>query len=201
MDEYNILVVGVGGQGILFISEVLGEAALEAGLNVRVAEIHGMAQRGGSVICNIRLGDNVHSPTIIEEGAHLLIALEPIEAVRHIKYTNPETLLVVNVNPIEPPGLYATNQKYPDINIILDALHKVTQNILPIDALKLAKKAGNPATQNTVILGLISATGKLPIDSQYLKKVLANFTKKKFKEVNIKAFDLGYEHYMNLKIP
>jgi indolepyruvate ferredoxin oxidoreductase beta subunit len=199
MEEYNILIAGVGGQGVLFISEVLGEAALEADLNVRVAEIHGMAQRGGSVICNVRLGDKVYSPTIVEGEAHLIIALEPIEALRHVQYANPKTFIIFNTNTIEPPGLYLTNQTYPDVNSIIDTLRRVSKKMVPLDALQLAKKAGNPATQNTVMLGFTAASGILPINLHLLKKVIVKLVKKKLKEVNIKAFDLGVTHYKKLK--
>ncbi len=199
MEEYNILVVGVGGQGVLFISEALGNAALVAGLNVRVSEIHGMAQRGGSVICNVRLGDKVYSPTIIEKEAHLIIALEPVEALRNLEYANNKTLIAININSIEPPGIYVKNEKYPELDSIITSLRKVTKNILAINALEIADKAGSPSTQNTVMLGLISASKKLPIDAQLLKKTIVSLTKKKFQESNKIAFDLGFEGYEKSK--
>ncbi len=200
LDEFNILIAGVGGQGVLFISELLGEAAIKSGLNVRVAEIHGMAQRGGSVICSVRIGENVFSPTIDDGRAHLIIALEPIEALRYLKYANSETIVALNINKIEPPGIYMSGKKYPEIDIILERLKVVTRNILAIDALKLADKAGNPATQNTAMLGLISASKKLPINTQLLKKTLISLTQKKFQKPNKTAFDLGFENYEKSKI-
>lgn len=199
MDEFNILIVGVGGQGVLFISEVLGEAAIKSGLNVRVAEIHGMAQRGGSVICSVRLGKDVYSPTIDEGGAHLILSLEPIEALRQLKYANTETDFAVNMNKIAPPGIYVSGKKYPETSLIFDRLKAVSKNILAIDALKLANEAGNPATQNTVMLGLISASKKLPINTQLLKKTIVALVKKKFQESNKIAFDLGFKSYEKSK--
>lgn len=200
MDEFNILIVGVGGQGVLFISEVLGEAAMKSGLNVRVAEIHGMAQRGGSVICSVRLGKDVYSPTIDEGRAHLILSLEPIEALRQLRFANPETVIAVNMTKIEPPGIYFSDKKYPEISIIFDRLKAVSRDILAINALKLANEAGNPATQNTVMLGLISASKKLPIDTQLLKKTIISSTKKKFQEPNKIAFNLGFKSYEKSKI-
>lgn len=200
MDEFNILIAGVGGQGVLFISELLGEAAVKSGLNVRVAEIHGMAQRGGSVICSVRIGEIVFSPTIDDGRAHLIIALEPIEALRYLKYANSDTIVALNKNKIEPPGMYVSGKKYPEIDLILERLKTVTRNILAIDALKLAYKAGNPATQNTVMLGLISASKKIPIKNQLLKKTLISLTQKKFQKANKIAFDLGFESYEKSKI-
>ncbi len=199
MDEFNILIVGVGGQGVLFTSEVLGEAAIESGLNVRVAEIHGMAQRGGSVVCSVRLGKDVYSPTIDEGRAHLILSLEPIEALRQLKFANPETVFALNLNKIEPPGIYVSDKKYPEMNLIFDRLKAVSKNILTINALKLANEAGNPATQNTVMLGLISASNKLPINTQLLKKTVVTMINKKFQESNKIAFDLGFKSYEKSK--
>jgi indolepyruvate ferredoxin oxidoreductase beta subunit len=199
MDEFNILIGGVRGQVFLFTSEVLGEAAIKSGLNVRVAEIHGMAQRGGSVVCNVRLGKDVYSPTIDEGRAHLILSLEPIEALRRLKFANPETVFALNLNKIEPPGIYVSNKKYPEMNLIFDRLKAVSKNILAINALKLANEAGNPATQNTVMLGLISASNKLPINTQLLKKTVVTMINKKFQESNKIAFDLGFKSYEKSK--
>ena len=199
MDEYNIVIVGVGGQGILFLSHVLGNAALDANMNVRVAEIHGMAQRGGSVICNIRLGDKVYSSTVIEGEADLFIALEPIEALRHIKYANSNTLIVLSKSTIEPPGIHVSNIEYPSLTDIMSELKKISENIILIDSFTIAKQAGNPATQNTVMLGLVSASNTLPIDSSVIKEAIINHTKKKFHKVNLEAFTLGFQKYKEYK--
>ena len=102
MTTYNTLVTGVGGQGVLFISEILGMAALKEGLDVRVAEIHGMAQRGGSVTCNVRMGKRVYSPTITKGTADLIIGLEPLEVLRLLGYAHDETIVALNMNPIVP---------------------------------------------------------------------------------------------------
>ena len=178
---------------------MLGNAALEANMNVRVAEIHGMAQRGGSVICNIRLGDKVYSSTVIEGEAHLFIALEPIEALRHIKYANTNTLILLSKSTIEPPGIHVSNIEYPSLTKIMSELKKVSTNIMLIDSFKIAKQAGNPATQNTVMLGVVSASNTLPIESNIIKEAITNHTKKKFHEVNLRAFTLGFQLYKEYK--
>lgn len=196
MDEYNILVVGVGGQGVLFTSEALGEAALESGFNVRVAEVHGMAQRGGSVVCNVRLGERVYSPMIPIGEAHLVIALEPLEALRCVSYMNDETLIAVNVNAITPPSLIISGGKCPSLSDIVKGLSGISKNILVIDAFNKAKEAGSPAAQNVVMLGLASASGKLPIPSEVLKKTVIQLVKGKFQDVNRRAFEIGFESYM-----
>ncbi len=191
MLTYSIVLAGVGGQGVLFLSRVLGQAALDSDLEVKVAEIHGMAQRGGSVTSTVRFGKEVFSPTVPQGEADLIVALEPIEALRNIGYANSETLIVLSTNIIAPPGTYLSKEKYPDIANIVNSLRRVSKDVLTIDALELAVKAGNPATQNTVILGLVSASGKLPLEADAIKKSILSLTQKKFQEVNLKAFDLG----------
>ena len=102
-NEYNIVVAGVGGQGVIFLSEILGEAALREGLDARIAEIHGMAQRGGSVTCHVRIGE-VHSPTVMEGSADLIIGFEQLEVLRMLKYANRETLVLLSKTTIVPPS-------------------------------------------------------------------------------------------------
>ncbi|MGQ9542986.1 MAG: indolepyruvate oxidoreductase subunit beta [Candidatus Bathyarchaeia archaeon] len=195
MDRQNILLTGVGGQGVLLLSEILGKAALESGYDVRVAEIHGMAQRGGSVTCTVRIGERVYSPTFPEGEADLIIALEPAEAIRNIPFANSETLIIMNTATISPPGAYLSGQKYPELKVIIASLSEVTRNLLKIDALKLAQIVGNPATQNIVILGLLSATGRFPVEPSLLRKVVADSVRAELLETNLRAFDLGFEIY------
>lgn len=199
METCSIVIVGVGGQGVLFLSEVLGQAAMESGLDVKVAEIHGMAQRGGSVISTVRLGKKVHSPTVAEGEANLIIALEPIEALRSLAYAHSGTTILVSTNPISPPGLSISNEKYPELESIVESLGRVSKNILTVDTLSLARKSGSLATQNTVMLGLVSASGKIPLGVSTIKKAIADSAQKKFQEVNLKAFDLGFETYKTLR--
>ncbi|MBS7650162.1 MAG: indolepyruvate oxidoreductase subunit beta [Candidatus Bathyarchaeia archaeon] len=193
MCECNMLLAGVGGQGVLLLSEILGRAALESGYDVRVAEIHGMAQRGGSVTCTVRIGKRVYSPTFPEGDADIIIALEPAEAIRNIIFANSETLIIMNTATVSPPGIYLSNQRYPDLKGIIAILGEVTKNILAIDALTLANRAGNPATQNIVMLGLLSASGRFPVGTDILRRVLFESVRAELLETNIKAFNLGFE--------
>jgi len=192
LDEYNILVVGVGGQGVLFLSEVLGGAALTDDLNVRVAEIHGMAQRGGSVTCHVRIGSNVHSPTILEGSADLIVGFEPLEVLRSLKYANRETLIILNKIAIVPTSAYL-GVKYPAEDRILKEISRVSEKIMVIDAMYIATKTGNPATQNSAILGFISALKGIPVKPETLKKAIADRSPKKYLDVNLRAFELGRE--------
>jgi len=195
VNEYNIIVVGVGGQGVLFISELLGEAALKEGLNARVAEIHGMAQRGGSVTCNVRMGEKVRSPTVMEGSADLIIGLEPLEVLRQMKYASEETLIFLNEAPIVPPSAHLSGVKYPPLDQILGEISRVSKKVLTVDTVKIALKAGNPATQNTVMLGFIAASERLPVRAATLKKEIEARVPAKYRDVNLKAFELGREEY------
>ena len=192
MDEYNILVVGVGGQGVLFLSEVLGGAALTDDLNVRVAEIHGMAQRGGSVTCHVRIGNNVHSPTILEGSADLIVGFEPLEVLRSLKYANRETLIILNKIAIVPTSAYL-GVKYPAEDRILKEISRVSEKVMVIDATYIATKTGNPATQNSAILGFISSLKGIPVKPETLKNAIADRSPKKYLDVNLRAFELGRE--------
>ena len=186
------MVAGVGGQGVLFLSEVLGGAALTDGLNVRVAEIHGMAQRGGSVTCHVRIGDNVHSPTILEGSADLIVGFEPLEVLRLLKYANRETLIILNKIAVVPPSAYL-GVKYPAEDRILKEISRVSEKIMVIDAMYIATKTGNPATQNSAILGFISALKGIPVKPETLKNAIADRSPKKYLDVNLRAFELGRE--------
>ena len=190
MDDYNVLVAGVGGQGVLFLSEVLGEAALRDDLNVRVAEIHGMAQRGGSVTCHVRIGDEVQSPTVLEGSADLIIGFEPLEVLRLLKYANNQTLVVLNKTPIVPPSSYL-GERYPAEDKILKEISRVSGHVMSIDATEIAVKSGNPATLNSAILGFISALRGMPVRSETLKKAIVDRSPSRYVEVNLRAFELG----------
>ncbi|MBS7629556.1 2-oxoacid:acceptor oxidoreductase family protein, partial [Candidatus Bathyarchaeota archaeon] len=134
-------------------------------------------------------------PTFSEGEADIIIALEPAEAIRNITFANPETLIIMNTAAVPPPGIYLSNQKYPDLKDIIVALGEASKNILVIDALSLAERAGNPATQNIVMLGLLSATGRFPVGADTLRMVLAESLRTEMLETNIRAFNLGFESF------
>ena len=198
MAEFNILVVGVGGQGILFISEILGDAALREGLNTKVAEIHGMAQRGGSVACNIRIAKDVHSPTITEGTADIIVGLEPLEVLRNLKYANHETKIFLNIATIPPSSSYISRTPYPDKDKTLNEISKVTKKIFIINTIDIAKKTGMTATQNTVMLGFIAAANILPIKSKTFITEIVDRVPSRYKDSNLEAFKLGIQEYKKL---
>ena len=193
-NEYNIVVAGVGGQGVIFLSEILGEAALREGLDARIAEIHGMAQRGGSVTCHVRIGE-VHSPTVMEGSADLIIGFEQLEVLRMLKYANRETVVLLSKTTIVPPSAYLLGKGYPADDAILKEVSRASENVMTIDAMKIAETTGNLATQNSTILGFISALKKIPVKPETVKKAIAGRSPSKYLDANLRAFELGREEY------
>jgi indolepyruvate ferredoxin oxidoreductase beta subunit len=191
IDEFNIIVAGVGGQGTLLAAEILGTAAMKNGLNVRVSEIHGMAQRGGAVVSDIRIGKNVLAPTVLEGRADVIIGFEPLETLRNLKYASTKTIIIMGNEAIPPTELTAKNQPYPDMKEILQKIHNFTKRVIVVETRKLAEKAGSILTQNVVLVGALAATGKLPVDDKYLVDALEGLVPPKHLDANIKAFEYG----------
>lgn len=193
IDEFNIVLAGVGGQGILLAAEILGTAAVKDGLNVRVSEIHGMAQRGGAVVSNVRIGAKVLAPTVLDGNADVVLGFEPIETLRNMKFASEKTIVIMNSEKIMPTELTAKKAKYPSPEEIIRRINAFTRNVVVIEAARLAKEAGNVMTQNTVLLGALAAVGKIPIKTETLMEALRELVPPKQLEVNVKAFKIGYE--------
>ena len=191
--EFNIVLAGVGGQGILLAAEVLGTAAVNEGLNVLVSEIHGMAQRGGAVVSHVRIGEKALSPTILEGQADMLLGFEPIETLRNLKFASEKTIVIMNEEKITPTELTAKQIKYPSMKEIIEKIHRLTEKLTVLDAAMLAKKAGSILAENVVLIGASAATGKLPIKNESIMKALRELVPAKHFDVNVKAFKLGYE--------
>ncbi len=188
MEQFNVTLAGVGGQGVLLAAEVLGSSALIEGMNVRVSEIHGMAQRGGAVVSHVRIGDKALSPAILEGAADVIVGFEPMEALRNIKFASQKTTVLVNVRPIRISGV-----RYPDVEEILNRIRSFTSNLISIDAARLAEKTGTPITQNIVMIGALMATGRLPMKVDSLMVALRELVPGKYLDTNRKAFELGYD--------
>jgi indolepyruvate ferredoxin oxidoreductase, beta subunit len=186
----SIQIAGVGGQGILVAADIIALAAMGSGFDVKKSEIHGMSQRGGSVLSAVKFGDKVSSPVITTGEADVLLAFEKLEALRQLHYLSDQGLLVVNDLQIDPLSVVAGNMEYPrDIKQQLE--NKINpENILLIDANKIALKAGNLRTMNVVLLGAISH--KLPeISESSWKQAISQRVPQKFTEVNYRAFEMG----------
>ena len=194
MEEFNVVLAGVGGQGILLAAEILGTAAVKEGLNVRVSEIHGMAQRGGAVVSTVRIGEKVFAPTVLEGQADVLLGFEPFETLRNLKFASEKTLVIMSEEKIPPTELTAKMMPYPSLKEVEEKIYSFTENLIIVDAPRLAKKAGSPLTQNVVLLGALAATGKVPIKTESLLDALKELIPEKYFDINAKAFKLGYEY-------
>jgi indolepyruvate ferredoxin oxidoreductase beta subunit len=188
--EYEIFLTGIGGQGILSITDILCNTAVEMGFKVRGSETHGMAQRGGTVESNVRFGD-VFSPLIMERASDVLIGFEPIEALRYAKFVKPDGYILVNPFPIPSPGFVLSKQNYPDTSNILSSLKEYCSHVVQIDATKIALELNMPIIQNIVMLGALSAIPDLPLTETALKSALKKQFKPKHYELNLKAVNIG----------
>ncbi len=188
----NIHIVGVGGQGILTASKILANAALAEGLNVIMSEVHGMAQRGGVVESSVRIGD-VHSPIIGNGKADVILSFEPLEAYRALDKANGNTKIVTNIEPMVPFTVTIGEGQYPPVAMMLEGMKKVTPYVHSFDAFALAREAGTEKAANVVMLGALSALDILPISPEKMKEMVGFTVPAKFRDVNMKAFDLGYK--------
>ena len=191
MKSYNIYISGVGGQGIIKTSTVIGEAAMKSGLPVVMSEVHGMAQRGGSVSTELKVGD-AYSPIIEYGSADLLISFEPVEALRAIPKINKETYVIVNKSPIYPFNLRESGVSYPGISEIIDELRKKSLKVFCLDADKIARESGHPLSMNMVMLGGAVAVNGFPLKKEaVLRSMNANLPEKSL-DINLKAFENGF---------
>ena len=186
--ECDIVVVGVGGQGVILLSTVIGKAGLKAGYSVRGAETHGMAQRGGSVISHIRLGCE-YGPMVPPGSADVLVAIEPAEALRYGHYLSKDGIALVNTSTVLPITVTTGKATYPPREEILAPLSKVCGTVKTIDATELAAQAGTPQAMNVVMLGVLSRY--IPLGEELLIETLSESIKVKYLEVNKRAFELG----------
>ncbi len=186
----NMVIVGVGGQGLITLGRVLGNAAIISGTNILVSEIHGLAQRGGSVIVHVRIGEP-NSPLVPLGGADIVLGLELIEVIRYLEYANHNTLFVVN-NRVIRPSLPRVRVPLPQA--ILSKLKELGLNIITINARELAEKAGSSLSENIVMLGALMGTGILDkyIALDHVKKAIEQTLPPRWHNVNIKALELGY---------
>ena len=186
-DKGNILFCGVGGQGILLASEVTAYSLLAVGMEVRKSEVHGMAQRGGSVTAQLRYGDRVYSPLISPGEADIVVAFELMEAVRYLPFMHADTKVIVNTHKIYPPAVATGKMDYPE-NVLAELTSRDIQ-VKELDAFKIASKVGEVRAVNIVMVGVLSTY--LPIEEQVFMDVLNERIPERFRAVNIKAFQEG----------
>ncbi len=184
----NIMIVGVGGQGTLLTSRILGNIILTAGYDVKLSEVHGMAQRGGSVVTFVRFGEKVYEPIVEEGQADVLIAFERLEAGRYIHYLKKDGVLILNDQRIDPMPVIIGAAKYPE-NIV-EELEKEF-GVEKVDAMSVAKDLGNTKVFNTIVLGLVAK--HLPFSKEQWLSVIADTVPEKTVKINQEAFLKGYE--------
>jgi len=194
MKEFNVVLAGVGGQGTLLAAEILGTAAVKEDLNVRVSEIHGMAQRGGAVVSDVRIGEGVLAPTVLEGQADVLLGFEPLETLRSLRLASEKTLVIMNDVRVTPPELTAKKADYPSLKEIEGKIRVFTKNLVVVNAVKLAKEAGSALAQNVVLVGVLAGARKLPMKDESIVTALRELVPQKHLDVNVKAFRIGYEY-------
>jgi indolepyruvate ferredoxin oxidoreductase beta subunit len=190
METKRIVFVGVGGQGNILASRLVGEACVAAGIPAVVSEIHGMAQRGGIVETDVVIGDAT-SPIVSSGEADVLIGFEPSETLRALNKCNQNTVVITNVQPLPPFTVAIGQGTYPDIDEALDLIRARVRSLISLDGNELAEKAGNPLSLNMVMLGALVGSKVIPLDEGALKETIAKSTKQAFLESNLKAFDFG----------
>jgi indolepyruvate ferredoxin oxidoreductase beta subunit len=190
METKRCVFVGVGGQGNLLASRLLGEAALSAGIRAIVSEIHGMAQRGGVVESAVLLGE-VNSPIVSDGEADVLIGFEPLESLRALNKCNKDTIIITNTQPLPPFTVAIGQGHYPPVDETLGLMKTKTARVIAFNGNELAEEAGNPLSLNMVMLGALIGSGTVPINEEIMKQTISDTTKKAFLDSNLKAFDLG----------
>jgi indolepyruvate ferredoxin oxidoreductase beta subunit len=192
MDTIRLIIVAVGGQGNLLASKVLAEAALSAAVPMRMSEIHGMAQRGGVVESAIVLGQ-AQSPIISDAEADILLGFEPSETLRALNKCNANSTVISNLAPVPPFTVAIGKGAYPDLEQAQSLIAAKTKRLIAFDALTLARQAGNVMSLNMVLLGALIGTGLIPISGEQVKEAIGSKTRVDFVNVNLKAFDSGFQ--------
>lgn len=189
----NVLITGVGGQGTLLTSRIIAEVAVDMGYDVKVTEVHGMAQRGGSVISEVRYGEKVYSPTIPKGEADVLLAFEKLEAARWLDYLKPEGIMIINDERVDPLPVMSGKMKYPED--IAEQISAVNSKTTVINATQAAIECGNVKAANVVLVGILSQVIKLPPDR--VEQAIRKLVPPKALEVNLQAFQRGLNWAVN----
>lgn len=188
MKTTNVMIVGVGGQGSLLASKLLGQLLVYEGYDVKVSEVHGMSQRGGSVVTYVRFGDKVYSPIITSGEADFIVSFEKLEAARFVDALTKQGTIIVNTQEIDPMPVLIGSATYP--SDILNEMQSKEINVEAVDALTLANEAGSSKAVNIVLMGKLAKHFEIPYDKWV--NAIEKVVKPKFIELNKKAFELGY---------
>lgn len=190
MTTKNIMIVGVGGQGSLLASRILGAAATAGGYEVKISEVHGMSQRGGSVVTYVRYGEKVNSPVICQGEADVILSFELLEAARWLPFLKPGGTLITSTQEINPMPVIIGAAKYP--TDLADKIDALGVNIIAKDAAAIAEKAGNARAANVALIGL--GAHVLGFDTAVLRGAVEECVPAKAREINLRAFDIAAAH-------
>ncbi len=196
-EYFNMIDCGVGGQGVVMMANIVGEACARSGLNVVSGELHGLSQRGGSVIAHQRIGENVMSPLVPYGEADVLLSLEPMEALRHLPFLKEGGMVITNTRMDHPPietQMLAKGEieAYITYDKVLSRIRSTGARVVEVDAMALAMEAGNPQTVNVVMVGALAASPGFPVGKEHMVEAVKENVPKKALDVNLKAFELGF---------
>lgn len=194
-DPYNVIITGVGGQGNVMASRVLGNMLSEQDFKITIGETFGASQRGGSVMSHLRISANsTWSPQIPKGCAHMVVALEPIEALRVLMvYGNPETKVLCNTRAIQPVSVICGDSDYPSLGFLRQSITELTENAWFIDATDAALKLGNPIYGNIMMIGALAAIGDLPLAREDFRTVISKTMAPDKTDANLSAYDMGVQ--------
>jgi len=192
----NIFICGVGGQGLILLTTVIGNACAKSGTKIVTGEMYGLSQRSGAVSVHLRIGEDKFSPLIPYGEADILLSLEAIETLRYLEYLKKDGVIVMSGRVIHPVGetlevMQEESKNYIQLDQIIEKLQQVTRNLIVLDSLGLATEAGNPRAENSVLLGATCATPDFPVSVEATKRAVLSLVPKKTIEANTKAFELG----------
>ena len=199
-DPYNLIVTGVGGQGNVLASQLIGSVMVELGYKVTIGETYGASQRGGSVMSHLRISKNrQYGPLIPPKCADLVIALEPSEAARVLgQFGNPETIAVVNTRPVHPVDVISGHIPYPPIDKLMNRIRSLSKKCYFLQATEKAMELGSPILTNIILIGAAAGAGLLPVTEKKLEKAIIDYMSPERVEINKKAFRLGTEMVKDL---
>lgn len=194
-DPWNIIITGVGGQGNVLASQILGQMLVRQGYIITIGETYGASQRGGSVMSHIRLSrKGQFSPLIPEGKCDLVLGLEPVEALRVlVNYGNPGVMMLINTRPIYPIDVIAGNAAYPELSVVLRKIQKLSRGIWTLNATEIGLELGDPIFSNIVMLGALSALNLLPLRREGFQEIIQEMLPSHKLELNMNAFDRGRE--------
>jgi indolepyruvate ferredoxin oxidoreductase beta subunit len=202
-DPFNVIIGGVGGQGNVLASQILGKMLVSRGYVITIGETYGASQRGGSVMSHLRISQNeVFSPLIPEGQCDLLVALEPVEGLRILApYGNPRIMTLLNTRPIHPMDVISGNASYPEVSRVIEKIKELSRRVWTLNATEAALEMGDPIFANMVMLGALSAIDVLPIDRQVFKSVIGESLPFRSLDENMAAFDRGGERVREYSQP